>query len=80
MWAHPGALSADGRPLPGGAVRPAAARAGRADPAGLRAELSRPHPDRLLTPYLPPPREERFPEAIERITTSLGRRRPASRR
>ncbi|OEJ34462.1 hypothetical protein [Streptomyces subrutilus] len=48
-------------------------------PAGAR-EIFGLHLGELLRPYLPPPREEQFPEAIERIKTSLGWRSPVSRR
>lgn len=53
-------------------VRQAAARADRADPAEIRAEVFGLYLGNLLKPYLPAPREEQFPEAIERIKTSLG--------
>lgn len=57
---------------PSTAVRQAAARADREDPAEIRAEIFGLYPGSLLKPHLPPPREEQFPEAIERIKTSLG--------
>ncbi|MEJ8641591.1 hypothetical protein WKI68_09080 [Streptomyces sp. MS1.HAVA.3] len=53
-------------------VRQAAARADREDPAEIRAEIFGLYLGSLLKPYLPPPREQQFPEAIERIKTSLG--------
>ncbi|MFI1281848.1 toxin-antitoxin system, toxin component [Streptomyces sp. NPDC020858] len=53
-------------------VRQAAARADREDPAEIRAETFGLYLGSLLKPYLPPPREQQFPEAIERIKTSLG--------
>ncbi|WP_328928648.1 toxin-antitoxin system, toxin component [Streptomyces sp. NBC_00190] len=61
-------------------IRQAAARADHEDPAEIRAEIFGLHLGKLLKPYLPPPREEQFPEAIERIQTSLGWGRPASLR
>ncbi|MEU9232299.1 toxin-antitoxin system, toxin component [Streptomyces subrutilus] len=61
-------------------IRQAAARADHGDPAEIRAEIFGLHLGKLLRPYLPPPREERFPEAIERIKTSLGWGSPVSRR
>ncbi|MFC9295388.1 toxin-antitoxin system, toxin component [Streptomyces sp. NPDC057011] len=61
-------------------IRQAAARADREDPAEIRAEIFGLHLGKLLKPYLPPPRAEHFPEAIERINTSLGWGRPASPR
>ncbi|MEU9300021.1 toxin-antitoxin system, toxin component [Streptomyces sp. NPDC048269] len=61
-------------------IRQAAARADHGDPAEIRAETFGLHLGKLLKPYLPPPREEQFPEAIERIKTSLGWGRPASLR
>ncbi|MDX3537719.1 toxin-antitoxin system, toxin component [Streptomyces sp. MB09-01] len=56
----------------GTVVRQAAARADREDPAEVRAEIFGLYLGKLLKPYLPPPREEQVPEAIERIKTSLG--------
>ncbi|MFE9931037.1 toxin-antitoxin system, toxin component [Streptomyces sp. NPDC005533] len=56
----------------GTVVRQAAARADREDPAEIRAEIFGLYLGKLLKPYLPPPREEQVPEAIERIKTSLG--------
>ncbi|MCX4696014.1 toxin-antitoxin system, toxin component [Streptomyces sp. NBC_01408] len=53
-------------------VRQAAARADQEDPAEIRAEIFGLHLGKILKGYLPPPREEQFPEAIERIKTSLG--------
>jgi hypothetical protein len=53
-------------------VRQAAARADREDPAEIRAETFGLHLGKLLKGFLPPPREERVPEEIERIKTSLG--------
>ncbi|MFD3804260.1 toxin-antitoxin system, toxin component [Streptomyces sp. NPDC058611] len=53
-------------------VRHVAARADRGDPAEIRAEIFGLYLGKILKPYLPPPREEQFPEAIERIKTSLG--------
>ncbi|MFJ6792847.1 toxin-antitoxin system, toxin component [Streptomyces sp. NPDC091268] len=53
-------------------IRQAAARADREDPAEIRAETFGLHLGKLLKPFLPPPREERAPEAIERIKTSFG--------
>ncbi|MBT2482841.1 toxin-antitoxin system, toxin component [Streptomyces sp. ISL-94] len=67
----------------GTVIRQAAARADREDredPAETRAEIFGLHLGKLLKPYLPPPRAEQFPEAIERINTSLGWGRPASPR
>ncbi|MFD8947380.1 toxin-antitoxin system, toxin component [Streptomyces xanthophaeus] len=61
-------------------VRQAAARADQGDPAEIRAEMFGLHLGKLLRPYLPAPREEQFPEAIERIKTSLGWGSPVSRR
>ncbi|MGR4880996.1 toxin-antitoxin system, toxin component [Streptomyces sp. LARHCF249] len=61
-------------------IRQAAARADHGDPAEIRAEIFGLHLGKLLRPYLPPPREEQFPEAIERIKTSLGWGSPVSRR
>ncbi|MFJ4777063.1 toxin-antitoxin system, toxin component [Streptomyces sp. NPDC088762] len=61
-------------------IRQAAARADHEDPAETRAEIFGLHLGKLLKPYLPPPRAEQFPEAIERINTSLGWGRPASPR
>lgn len=57
----------------GAVVRQAAARADREDPAEVRAEIFGLYLGKTLKPYLPPPpREEHFPEAIERIKSSLG--------
>lgn len=53
-------------------VRQAATRADREDPAEIRAETFGLYLGKLLKPHLPPPREQQFPEAIERIKTSLG--------
>uniref|UniRef100_A0AAU2JZY1 Toxin-antitoxin system, toxin component n=1 Tax=Streptomyces sp. NBC_00049 TaxID=2903617 RepID=A0AAU2JZY1_9ACTN len=61
-------------------VRQAAARADQGDPAEIRAETFGLHLGSLLRPYLPSPREELLPEAIERIKSSLGWGRPVSRR
>ncbi|MFD3694715.1 toxin-antitoxin system, toxin component [Streptomyces sp. NPDC058646] len=61
-------------------VRQAAARADQGDPAEVRAETFGLHLGSLLRPYLPPPREEQFPEALERIKTSLGWGSAVSRR
>ncbi|MEU9252199.1 toxin-antitoxin system, toxin component [Streptomyces sp. NPDC048270] len=61
-------------------IRQAAARADHGDPAEIRAEIFGLHLGKLLRPHLPPPREEQFPEAIERIKTSLGWGSPVSRR
>ncbi|MFD9406847.1 toxin-antitoxin system, toxin component [Streptomyces sp. NPDC059989] len=61
-------------------IRQAAARADHEDPAEIRAEIFGLHLGKLLKPYLPRPRAEQFPEAIERINTSLGWGRPASPR
>lgn len=63
-----------------GVIRQAAARADHEDPAEIRAEIFGLHLGKLLRRYLPPPRAEQFPEAIERISTSLGWGRPASPR
>lgn len=61
-------------------IRQAAARADHGDPAEIRAEIFGLYLGKLLRPFLPPPREEQFPEAIERIKTSLGWGSPVSRR
>ncbi|MGO4463589.1 toxin-antitoxin system, toxin component [Streptomyces sp. M-16] len=61
-------------------IRQAAARADLGDPAEIRAETFGLHLGKLLRPYLQGPREERFPEAIERISTSLGWGSPTPRR
>ncbi|MCX5193445.1 toxin-antitoxin system, toxin component [Streptomyces sp. NBC_00249] len=53
-------------------VRRAAARADLGDPAEIRAETFGLHLGKILKTLLPPPRQERFPEEIERIKTSLG--------
>lgn len=53
-------------------VRQAAARADREDPAEIRAETFGLHLGKILQGFLPPPREERVPEAVERIKSSLG--------
>lgn len=65
---------------PAEVIRRAAARAGHGGPARMRAETFGRHLGTLIRPYLPAPREERFPEAIERIKTSLGGGSPVSRR
>ncbi|MET9470299.1 toxin-antitoxin system, toxin component [Streptomyces sp. NPDC006544] len=56
----------------GSVVRQAAARADREDPAEIRAETFGLHLGKILKAFLPPPREEQVPEAIERITSSFG--------
>ncbi|MEU5808554.1 MULTISPECIES: toxin-antitoxin system, toxin component [unclassified Streptomyces] len=56
----------------GSVVRQAAARADREDPAEIRAETFGLHLGKILKTFLQPPRQEQFPEAIERIKTSLG--------
>lgn len=56
----------------GSVVRQAAARADREDPAEVRAETFGLYLGQILKAFLPGPREERSPEAIERIKTSLG--------
>ncbi|MET9610596.1 toxin-antitoxin system, toxin component [Streptomyces sp. NPDC006512] len=53
-------------------VRQAAARADREDPAEIRAETFGLYLGMLLKAFLTPPRQEQFPEEIERINTSLG--------
>lgn len=53
-------------------VRQAAARADREDPAEIRAETFGLHLGLILKTFLPPPREEQVPEAIERIKSSFG--------
>lgn len=53
-------------------VRQAAARADREDPAEIRAETFGLHLGKILQTFLPAPREEQVPEAIERIKSSLG--------
>ncbi|MFD9303789.1 toxin-antitoxin system, toxin component [Streptomyces sp. NPDC060048] len=65
-----GLLSSD-RGL-GSVVRQAAARADREDPAEVRAETFGLHLGKILKAFLPPPREEQVPEAIERIKSSFG--------
>ena len=52
-------------------VRQAGPRADREDPAEIRAETFGPHLGMLLKAFLPPTRQEQFPEEIERINTSL---------
>ncbi len=56
----------------GTVVRQAAARADREDPAEIRAETFGLHLGKILKAFLQPPREEQFPEPIERIKSSLG--------
>ncbi|MBT2449020.1 toxin-antitoxin system, toxin component [Streptomyces sp. ISL-43] len=56
----------------GSVVRQAAARADREDPAEVRAETFGLHLGKILKTFLPPPREEQVPEAIERIKSSFG--------
>ncbi|MFF4319845.1 toxin-antitoxin system, toxin component [Streptomyces sp. NPDC001568] len=56
----------------GRVVRQAAARADREDPAEIRAETFGLYLGMLLKAFLPPTRQEQFPEEIERINTSLG--------
>ncbi|MET9883099.1 toxin-antitoxin system, toxin component [Streptomyces sp. NPDC006430] len=56
----------------GSVVRQAAARADREDPAEIRAETFGLYLGKILKAYLPTPCEERSPEAIERIKSSLG--------
>ncbi|WP_159425600.1 hypothetical protein [Streptomyces sp. fd1-xmd] len=63
-----------------GVVRQAAARADQGDAAGIRAETFGPHLGTVLRPYPPSPRERQCPEAIERITSSLGWGSPVPRR
>lgn len=53
-------------------VRQAAARADREDPAEIRAETFGLHLGKILKAFLPPPREEQVPEAIEPIKSSFG--------
>lgn len=53
-------------------VRQAAARADREDPAEIRAETFGLHLGKILQAFLPPPREEQVPEAVERIKSSFG--------
>lgn len=53
-------------------VQQAAARADREDPAEIRAETFGLHLGKILKAFLPPPREEQVPEAIERIKSSFG--------
>ncbi|MFJ7269617.1 toxin-antitoxin system, toxin component [Streptomyces sp. NPDC099050] len=53
-------------------LRQAAARADGSDPAEIRAETFGLHLGKILKTFLPPPREEQVPEAIERIKTSFG--------
>lgn len=53
-------------------LRQAAARADRSDPAEIRAETFGLYLGKILRTFLPPPREEQVPEAIERIKTSFG--------
>ncbi|MFJ1563861.1 toxin-antitoxin system, toxin component [Streptomyces erythrochromogenes] len=61
-------------------VRQAAARADQGNPAEIRAETFGLHLGTLLRSYLPSPREQQFPEAIERIKSSLGWGSPVPRR
>ncbi|MCX5127800.1 toxin-antitoxin system, toxin component [Streptomyces sp. NBC_00193] len=56
----------------GSVVRQAAARADREDPAEIRAETFGLHLGKILQAFLPPPREEQVPEAVERIKSSFG--------
>ncbi|UQX03876.1 toxin-antitoxin system, toxin component [Streptomyces sp. RerS4] len=53
-------------------VRQAAARADLGDPAEIRAETFGLHLGKILKSLLPPPRQERLPEEIERIKSTLG--------
>lgn len=53
-------------------VRQAAARADADDPAEVRAETFGLHLGTILRTYLPPPRQDPFPEDLERIRSSLG--------
>ncbi|MFJ3826613.1 toxin-antitoxin system, toxin component [Streptomyces sp. NPDC090046] len=61
-------------------VRQAAARADQGDPAEIRAETFGLHLGNTLRSYLPSPREQQLPEAIERIKSSLGWGSPVPRR
>lgn len=61
-------------------VRQAAARADQGDPDEIRAETFGLHLGNALRSYLPSPREQQLPEAIERIKSSLGWGSPVPRR
>ncbi|WP_158721056.1 toxin-antitoxin system, toxin component [Streptomyces sp. NRRL S-241] len=79
---HPGRLAellASGTGLEA-VVRTAAARADQGDPAEIRAETFGLHLGNILRSYLPSPREQQLPEAIERIKSSLGWGSPVPRR
>ncbi|WP_159061860.1 toxin-antitoxin system, toxin component [Streptomyces sp. WM6368] len=79
---HPGRLAELLASGPGleAVVRAAAARADQGDPAEIRAETFGLHLGNILRSYLPSPREQQLPEAIERIKSSLGWGSPVPRR